>query len=91
MAEWDTPPTTFTLAEAIAELKRIGPVYSAATRLADQPFEHTRIDKLLAAVKTARPTRGPSKIATLGGDWPPTNNVMMDERTAADWAAIVSA
>lgn len=60
-------PTPITLEAAIAELKRIGPVYDAALRIADQHLasnpdpngtpqgRRTLLDELAARVKTARP------------------------------------
>ncbi len=80
------PPATYTLAEAIAELKRIGPVYSAATRLVDNGMynPNSRKDDLDRAVLAARPTAGPTR----GGDWPMSNNRELDERVQADWDTI---
>lgn len=88
MADDFNPAATYTLAEAIAELKRIGPVYSAAARLVDDDHNPTsRLAELRAAVASARPYTG----ATRGGDWSTSSNRQLDERAQADWNTIAGA
>jgi hypothetical protein len=78
--------TSLTLDEAIAELRRIGPVYSAATRLVDNPANHVaRTDELHAAVAVARAHQpAPHKL----GDVMLASSVHLDERAAEEWQRI---